>query len=102
MSTENEKQKAFNILSEMALFMDDTIQLADVEEQKEDLAILLRAFLVGNFADDPSTRNSILVITDQLTEFYNLLAKYTPDDVKDALLVISKLNTNVQKQNRPS
>jgi hypothetical protein len=102
MHTENEKQKAFNILSEMALFMSDTHCLADVSEQKDDLAILLRGFLVSHYADDTSTRDSVLVLADQFEAFYNLLEKHSPDEVNDALRVISKLNTNVQKQNRPS
>jgi len=94
---ENEQNKSYNILAEMALLMSDTHQIADVSEQKDDLAVLLRAFLVGHFADDPSTRNSILVMTDQIDAFYNLLEKYNSQEVNNALLLISKTKIDLQK-----
>lgn len=95
MFKENENQKAFTLLSEVALCISDTQQIAAIGDQKESLAILERAFLVGHFADDTSTRNSVLVVVDQLKEWYNLLEKHTPDDVKDALQLLHNFHHNV-------
>lgn len=88
MSTENEK--AYNVLADMALLMSYTQQVAEIGEQQDDLETLERAFLCSNFADNFTLRNSILVILDQVKEFYNLLAKHQPDDVRDALLTLQK------------
>lgn len=95
--TENETNNAFNVLSEMALLMSDTQQLADVSEQKDDLETLTRAFLVGDFADQQKLRNSVLVITDQFKALYTLLERYTRQDVENALRLILKIKSGVQK-----
>ena len=92
MSKENENQKAFNVLSDMALLMSDTQQISDVAEQKDDLETLLRAFLCGDFADNIRLRNSILVLTDHFKTFLELLEKYSQEDLEAALQNLKKLS----------
>lgn len=90
MSTENENQKSLQLLSKMTMFFSDVQNLADVEEQDQDLDTLFRAFLVGDYANEETLRNSILVMYDQYKALYQLLFECTTDDVKEALLLISK------------
>lgn len=81
MTTENQ-HKSHHLLSKLISWASDANQIANFQDQEEDLELIFRAFLTSDFADHVEQRNSALVLFDSFKRLLLLLSQANHDDFK--------------------